>query len=95
MTGPEATLERRCIKAARAAGGELIKLLPWALRGLPDRLLLLPGGLVVFIEFKAPEGSLTRLQGYWRARLGQLGCRHAVVKTWEEFEALLPVSKSA
>jgi hypothetical protein len=89
MPGPEATLERRCVKAAKAAGGELIKMLPWAVRGLPDRLLIMPGGLHTWIEFKAPDGRLTPLQRYWYVRLENLGCEYAVVTTWEEFERLL------
>ena len=89
MSGPEATLERRCARAAKAAGGDLIKLLPWALRGLPDRLLVLPGGLTVWCEFKAPTGRLTSLQAYWKHRLESLGHRYEVVRDWEGFQSLL------
>ena len=95
MTGPEATLERRCVRATRAAGGELLKMLPWAVRGLPDRLLLLPGGWSCWVEFKAPDGRLTPLQEDWERRLKEVGQRHAVVRTWEEFEDLLAMSKTA
>jgi len=89
MTGPEATLERRCVKAAKAAGGELIKLLPWSVRGLPDRLLVMPGGVIVWVEFKAPTGHLTSLQAYWKHRLESLGHRYEVVRDWEGFKFLL------
>ncbi len=89
MSAPESTLERRCVKAAKAAGGELIKLLPWALRGLPDRLLVMPGGRHVWVEFKAPEGRLTPLQRYWYTRLENLGCTYQVIDTFEDFERLL------
>ena len=85
----ESALERRCVKAAKAAGGELIKLLPWAVRGLPDRLLIMPGGLHTWIEFKAPEGVLTPLQRYWYTRLENLGCDYQVIREFSEFERLL------
>ena len=88
MTG-ESALERRCVKMARDAGGELIKLHPWTVRGLPDRLLVMPDGVVAFVELKAPEGRLTPLQEWWRDRLVELGHRHLVIDDIEQFEAVL------
>jgi hypothetical protein len=85
----ESALERRCVRAARVAGGELLKVLPWAISGLPDRLLILPGGAHTWIEFKAPKGLLTPMQQHWRDRLLYLGCDHRVVRSWEDFEAAL------
>ena len=85
----ESALERRCAVAAKRAGGELIKILPWSLRGLPDRLLIMPLGSYVWLEFKAPDGRLTPLQGFWERRLGQLGCEHRVIRSWEEFDEVL------
>ncbi len=89
MTGREATLEKRCVKRARQEGGELLKLLPWLASGLPDRLLLLPKGVIAFVEFKAPDGRLTPLQVWWKDRLEKLGFVHEVIRSVDEFDDLL------
>jgi len=82
----EATLERRCGGAVRAAGGEWIKLLSAALVGLPDRLAVLPGGVVWFIELKQPgSGRTGRLQKWWGRRFRELGCNYCRVSTYGEF----------
>ena len=57
----EKELEARCAKVARKNGAMLLKLSPQYLPGLPDRLLVAPGGLVL-IEFKRAGGKLSRIQ---------------------------------
>lgn len=57
-----------------------IKLNPIGLRGLPDRMLLLHGGRVIFVELKIPGGRLSRLQQWCHSRLLKLG--HRVVTLW-------------
>lgn len=66
-----------------------MKLLPWLLRGLPDRLLVLPGGWIAFVEFKASKGALEKLQIWWRDRLQGMGCRWYEVRDWDQFQAVL------
>jgi hypothetical protein len=88
-TGPEATLEKHCVRIARAAGGELIKLAPAHVRGLPDRLLIMPGGAPTFVEFKSARGLLSPMQAWWADRLFELGQAYAIVDTVEAFEQLL------
>ena len=57
----EKELEGWCRDYARKEGLLLLKLSPQYLPGLPDRLLVAPGGLVL-IEFKRPGGRLTKIQ---------------------------------
>ena len=57
----ERELESQCVKLARNNECLLLKLSPQYLPGLPDRLLVAPGGLVL-IEFKRPGGRLTKIQ---------------------------------
>ena len=65
-----------------ARGGRCVKLLPWVQGGLPDRLVLLPGGRVWFIETKAPGVTALRpLQRRWRRILLDLGMNYRILNT--------------
>jgi hypothetical protein len=49
------------------------KFSPDGTRGLPDRIVLGPGGTIFFIEFKRPGEKPTRLQSYIHGILKDLG----------------------
>ena len=63
------------------------KLLTPGVRGAPDRLVLLPGGVVRFVECKGRGGRLSASQRREHARLRALGCEVWVVWTVEEARA--------
>jgi hypothetical protein len=84
----EAALERSCCALARARGVWAVKILP-SIAGLPDRLLLAPGGIVQFIEFKTLTGRVSPIQKRVFGLLGALGFPVEVVRTRERFKALL------
>lgn len=69
----EAKIEETLIAGAKALGGVAIKLVGETLSGLPDRLVLLPGGRVLFVELKHPGQRPTRRQFWWLSRLRALG----------------------
>lgn len=55
----------------------------WA--GVPDRIILLPGGRVMFVETKRPKGGRTAaLQRYWSGKLCALGFEHYWVRTQDD-----------
>ena len=55
-------------------GGLCLKWVCPGWSGVPDRILLLPGGRVYFVELKRPKGSKTSpLQTWWKRRLEELG----------------------
>ena len=41
--------------------------------GVPDRILLLPGGRVQFAELKRPDGVPSPMQIWWKRRLEGMG----------------------
>lgn len=53
-------------------------------RGWPDRLIVLPGGSVVFIEFKTAKGKLSELQAYRISQLRDYGQNVYVCRSWQE-----------
>lgn len=51
----EDTVEGHLVRSVQALGGQCPKLM--FLPGWPDRLVLLPGGIIAFIETKRPIGG--------------------------------------
>lgn len=69
----EKYLEQRCCKEVKKVGGIAIKLNPIGFSGIPDRLMLLPGAKVMFVEFKQPGKRPTIVQYAWLEKLSKLG----------------------
>ena len=42
--------------------------------GVPDRILIMPGGSVCFVEVKTKTGRMTGLQCFWQKKLRSFGC---------------------
>jgi hypothetical protein len=76
---PEAQLERLFAEEVRKAGGMAIKLAPTHV-GLPDRLVIRPGGTLVLVELKTDNGKLSPAQVVWHARAAALGCTVIVLR---------------
>ena len=90
MAAREASIEKHLTVRVEALGGVSIKLSPVGLRGVPDRLILLPGPRVIFVELKRPAGGVVGpLQHWWRARLQALGCEHHFAKTRAEVDEIV------
>ena len=53
--------------------GTALKFVSPGLNGVPDRLVLMPGGKVAFVETKAPAQKLRRLQEYVCGTIRGLG----------------------
>lgn len=70
----EAALSREC----RLHGFPCLKLTP-STPGVPDRLVVAPGGAAVFVEVKAPGRRPRAAQVSWHERLAALGHRVCVV----------------
>lgn len=77
----ERVIERALVEAVAAAGGVAYKFTSPARRGVPDRLIVLPGGRLFFAELKGDGGRLSKLQEVEIARLRQLGARVEVVSS--------------
>ena len=69
----ERTIERRLVEKAKDAGGLAMKWVSPAFAGVPDRIVFLPGGRIIFIELKAPGKTLAPLQERVHKMLASLG----------------------
>ena len=72
-TPRESTVEAAFVRQLRARGLTVVKLNLTGRRGWPDRLVLLPGGRVVFVELKRRGERARQLQEHVHAELRALG----------------------
>ena len=82
----EKVFERTLSKYVDDTGGMAVKLLSQFLRGLPDRMFLLKGGRVLFVEFKSTGKKPTKIQEYVHKRIQALGFPVLVVDSVEAYE---------
>ena len=76
----ESHVEKTLRLQVKARGGWAIKFLPSVL-GLPDRIVLLPGGRIYFVELKSPTGTVEPHQTVIHNRLRTLGFVVEVLNT--------------
>ena len=69
----ERTIEQRLVEAVRKAGGLCPKFVSPGWDGVPDRIVLFPGGKMGFVELKAPGQKLRPLQVQRKRQLEGLG----------------------
>ena len=69
----EKLIEQKLIRAVKAAGGIAVKFVSPGYDGMPDRLVLLPGGKMAFVEVKAHGIKPRPLQIRRHVLLRQLG----------------------
>lgn len=79
----EKDVELALVRRVKALGGLCEKFTSPSRRSVPDRLVTLPGGRVVFVELKAPGKKPTESQARDHARRIALGCEVCVIDTVE------------
>jgi hypothetical protein len=83
VTKLEKDIEKKLRTAVEAAGGFCLKWVCPGWAGVPDRIVLLPGGRICFVETKRPKGGeLSALQKWWRDTLWKLGFVYLTI--WNE-----------
>jgi len=82
----EKAIEKALRNKVKAAGGEAIKFTSPGTIGVPDRLVLWPGGRAEFVEIKAPGGRLTAIQTFRHEQIRKLGFTVLVVSNNNEVE---------
>ena len=85
----EKTIEQKLAKAVKAAGGIAPKLTSPGFDGMPDRMVLMPGGCIGFVEVKAPGEEPRPLQLSRHRLLRRLGFKVYVLDGVEQIEIIL------
>lgn len=89
----ENEIEKKLRLLVQTFGGKCLKWVCPGWLGVPDRIAILPGGHIYFIETKRPKGGrYSRMQDWWRDTLLRLGCNYYRIKDQEgldTFETIL------
>lgn len=85
----EKLLERKLVEEIKKIGGLCIKLLSTYFIGLPDRLCLLPGGRLLFVELKTTNQKPRRAQLVVHERLRALGFTVLVIDSSQQIKDLI------
>lgn len=85
----EYSVEKHLISMTQACGGICIKFTSPGMSGVPDRIVILPGGKIGFAELKA-QGKKPRLVQRAVLRvLYRLGCRVAAIDNKKSAEGFI------
>lgn len=78
----ESVVEKKLVMEVKKRGGLAVKFVSPGFDGVPDRLVLFPGGRMAFVEVKAPGKTMRPLQQYRARQLAALGfCVYTVDHT--------------
>ncbi len=85
----EKYIERKLVEKVKDLGGRAYKFISSNYAGVPDRLIVLPGGKVGFAEMKRPGGKTTKLQEHQISFLKSLDCNVEVISTIEQIDKFI------
>lgn len=85
----ESAVERKLVNGIRKLGGMALKFVSPGHAGVPDRLVLLPGGRIIFVELKTATGRLSALQLVTHINLVELGFPVRTLHGTEEVDRFL------
>ena len=85
----EREIERKLAEAVRKTGGLALKFVSPGWSGAPDRIVLLPGGKIGFVEVKAPGKKPRPLQIWRKKQLEALGFKVFVLDGLEQIGGII------
>lgn len=94
MAVSEKTIEQELYRRVKAIGGVCRKWVSPGCTGVPDRIVVLPGGRVHFIELKAPGRSEKPRQKIVIRELQKLGCSVQKIDSLEEVSLFIETVKA-
>lgn len=85
----EKVIENALAKETKKRKGMAVKFVSPGFDGVPDRIILLPGGKCAFVELKAPGKKLRPLQEKRKKQLEELGFSVYVIDLLEQIGGML------
>ena len=85
----EKEIEKKLTQAVKCMGGLALKFISTGYDGVPDRIVLFPGGRIAFVEVKAPGKTLRPLQVRRKRQLESLGFKVYVLDDPGQIEEIL------
>jgi len=85
----EIIIEQKLLSAVKGMGGIAPKFVSPGYDGMPDRIVLLPGGRMAFVEVKAPSKVPRPLQEARHRMLRKLGFKVFVLDRPEQIGGIL------
>ena len=79
----ESFVEKKMTTEAKKRGGLAVKFVSPGFDGVPDRLVLFPGGRLAFVELKAPGKKMRPIQRHRADKLNAIGLRDYTVDNIE------------
>lgn len=70
---PESSIEKILVKECSFRGWWCIKFWPVSINGIPDRMILIPGGYLVFVELKRKGKTARKIQIKMAEKLRKFG----------------------
>lgn len=91
----ERTIEQKLRSEVKARGGLALKFVSPGTSGVPDRIVLIPGGRLFFVELKAPGKRLSPKQVKMAAVLERLGHKVRVIDSTKQVKEFMDEIYSA
>lgn len=85
----EKEIEKKLVEGIRRLGGRAYKWVSPGSNGVPDRIIVMPGGRILFVELKTSTGVVSKLQKMQIRMLSQMGCDVRVVFGMDGVQDLL------
>lgn len=85
----EKDIEKYFVRRVKEVGGKAYKFVSPGNNGVPDRMVCLPGGRVVFVELKAPGKVPRPMQIHQIGILRELGFRVEIVDSKESADEFI------
>lgn len=85
----ESTIEARLVREVKKRGGLCYKFTSPGSPGVPDRIVILPGGVTVYVELKTEIGRLAKIQKWQIEEMRKRGAKVRVLKGMDQVLAFL------
>lgn len=85
----EKKVEQKLVREVKRLDGLCLKIYSAWFTGLPDRLVIIPGAGMRFVELKGKKGVLSPRQASVHRRLAQVGAEVTVISSKEEVDIFI------